>query len=407
MRSKTQPDRSTVKMTTTAIIGLLILSFALRPAIISIGPVLLAIQEEFGLSFAQASLLTTIPDLCMGVFALIAPWVASRLGGDRAVVVALLVLFAAIVLRAFSISTYSLLATTVLSGIGIAVAGSLVGGWIKTHFPHKASLLMGVYATGLSVGSTAAAIFSGPIAEYTGSWRVGVGVWAILCISAVISWLVLGKLFAHTSPTPRQAPKSVRLPWKNLNAWAIATYFGCSQFLTYALLAWIAPLAAQTNPAEINPGLLLGFYTLISAVANMVMGVVAGGSLNKHKWLVLAALMTIFGVTGLAFTPHVATTVFIGMAGLGLGAAFTLGMTLPIDQTSSPGEANAWTVFTLFIGYLVAALGPLCFGILRDQSGAYSEPLYLLLGVAILMLVSISLLQPLTVIEEQTKPACD
>ncbi|MUF06804.1 MFS transporter [Pseudomonas sp. CCM 7893] len=394
-------------MTATAIIGLLILSFALRPAIISIGPVLLAIQGEFKLSFAQASLLTTIPDLCMGVFALIAPWVANRLGGDRAVVVALLVLCVAIILRAFSVSTYSLLTTTVLSGIGIAVAGSLVGGWVKMHFPHKASLLMGVYATGLSVGSTAAAIFSGPIAEYTGSWRAGVGVWAVLCISAVISWLVLGKLFNHPSTPPLRAPKPVRLPWKNLNAWAIATYFGCSQFLTYALLAWIAPLAAQTNIAEINPGLLLGFYTLISAVANMLMGVVAGGSLNKHKWLALAALMTILGVTGLALAPQVAPTVFIGMAGLGLGAAFTLGMTLPIDQTSSPAEANAWTVFTLFIGYLVAALGPLCFGILRDYSGAYSEPLCLLLGVAIVMLCSISLLQPLTVAEEQTQPVCD
>ncbi|QBF26288.1 MFS transporter [Pseudomonas tructae] len=396
MTNKTQPERSTAKRTLFAIVGLLILSFALRPAIISIGPVLLTIQEEFGLSFAQASLLTTIPDLCMGVFALIAPWVANRLGADRAVVVALLVLGAAIVTRALAGSTYSLLATTVLSGIGIAVAGSLVGGWVKSHFPHKASLLMGVYATGLSVGSTAAAIFTGPIAEHTGSWRTGIGVWAILCLTAVISWSVLGKRLAHPSSPPRRALEFVRLPWSNMNAWAIAVYFGCSQFLTYALLAWLAPLAAQTSFAEMDPGLLLGFYTLVSAVANLAMGMLAGGSLNKHKWLTLAAVVTIVGLAGLAFAPQVAPIIFIGLAGLGLGAAFTLGMTLPIDQTSSPEEASAWTVFTLFIGYLVAALGPLSFGILRDHSGTYTEPLFLLLGVAIVMVCAISRVQPLT-----------
>jgi CP family cyanate transporter-like MFS transporter len=56
-------------------IALLILSIALRPPIVSIGPVLESIQKSFSLSYTQASLLTTIPDICMGVFALVAPLV--------------------------------------------------------------------------------------------------------------------------------------------------------------------------------------------------------------------------------------------------------------------------------------------------------------------------------------------
>lgn len=79
----------------TAIIGLLILSLALRPGIVSIGPILLQIQHEFALSYTKSSLLIAIPDICMGVFALFVPRIARSLGSDRAVITALFLLAAA------------------------------------------------------------------------------------------------------------------------------------------------------------------------------------------------------------------------------------------------------------------------------------------------------------------------
>ena len=78
------------KHSIAAVIGLLVLSIALRPAIISVGPILLLIQQHFHLSYTQAALLTSIPDVCMGVFALMVPNLARRFGIDRCVVVALL-----------------------------------------------------------------------------------------------------------------------------------------------------------------------------------------------------------------------------------------------------------------------------------------------------------------------------
>jgi CP family cyanate transporter-like MFS transporter len=44
-------------------------------------------------------------------------------------------------------------------------------------------------------------------------------------------------------------------------------------------------------------------------------------------------------------------------------------MTLPLDNTSTPEEANAWNAFVLMVGYVVAAFGPLTAGVLRDLSG--------------------------------------
>src|SRR5262249_29186370 len=131
-----------------AAIALLILSVALRPPIVSIGPVLESIQKSFSLSYTQASLLTAIPDICMGVFALVAPRVARRLGTDNAVVAALALLCVAMVARALAGSAGVLLLCTVLTGIGIAISGSLIGGWVKQHFARDATFFMGIYSAG-------------------------------------------------------------------------------------------------------------------------------------------------------------------------------------------------------------------------------------------------------------------
>ena len=95
------PESTNTKKAAAAI-ALLILSVALRPPIVSIGPVLDSIQRSFSLSYTQASLLIAIPDICMGVFALVAPGVARRFGTDNAVVAALVLLCVAMIARALA-----------------------------------------------------------------------------------------------------------------------------------------------------------------------------------------------------------------------------------------------------------------------------------------------------------------
>ncbi len=62
------------------VVGLFVASLALRMQLLSIGPLLPLIRADLGLSAAPAGLLTTIPVLCMGLFAPFGPRLASRLG---------------------------------------------------------------------------------------------------------------------------------------------------------------------------------------------------------------------------------------------------------------------------------------------------------------------------------------
>jgi len=171
------------------LVAIVLVAVNLRPAIVSIGPVLPAIQREFGASHATASFLTAIPDLLMGLLALPTPWLARRFGRNPVLLVSLLLLCASTVVRAFASNTAGLLLATVGVGAGIAVAGALFGGLIKARFPDRVALLMGIYATGLSLGSTIAAALTGVAADHAGGgWRVGVGMWGVFGLLAIVGW---------------------------------------------------------------------------------------------------------------------------------------------------------------------------------------------------------------------------
>src|SRR5689334_1109213 len=70
--------------------GLVLIAFNGRAAVGSIGPVLPEIVQALGLSALGASLLTTLPSLCFGLGAPLAPALVRLFGDERSVFVALL-----------------------------------------------------------------------------------------------------------------------------------------------------------------------------------------------------------------------------------------------------------------------------------------------------------------------------
>jgi len=144
----------------------------------------------------------------------------------------------------------------------------------------------------------------------------------------------------------------------------------------------------------LSPGLVLGLFACVFAISSFGMGLKAGRSSDRRRWLALSSVITIAGIGGLAFAPTAYPVLCITLIALGQGMYFTLTMTLPLDNTHTPAEANAWSVFMLFIGYLLAALGPLTFGFLRDRTDGYFASYFLLFLVAIGLTLMVPLLRP-------------
>ena len=101
-------------------------SLSLRPQLVGVGPLLPNIQHSLGISHAVAGLLVTIPVLCMGLFAPTAAVLASRVGTNRAVAAALVLVAVAGIARAVSPGAALVLLVTIPVGIGMGLGFSSV-----------------------------------------------------------------------------------------------------------------------------------------------------------------------------------------------------------------------------------------------------------------------------------------
>lgn len=374
------------------VLAIVLVAMALRPGIVSMGPALPAIIDAFQLSHAMASLMTAIPDLLMGALALPTPWLVRRFGVNKVLMLALSLLSLSICVRAYAASSATLIAATFGVGAGIAVAGAMFAGIVKASFANRAALIIGIYATALSLGSTLSAGLTGWLLQSTG-WRLAIGVWALLGVIALFAWWCV--IQKSVTLQPLQVPTNKiasRLPLRTPVAWMIALFFACVNFLFYSILTWTAAMYQEVGMPAGEAGAVLASFTFCFMLANPVVGMLSK-NIDRRGWLVACSLISTIGLAGMA-TPDAWPWLWVPVTAFGLGGAFTLAMVLPLDHTHTPDAANRWNAFVLTIGYLIAATGPFMMGLMHDQSGHFLGGFQLLVGVSALMLVLATLLKP-------------
>ena len=109
-----------------------------------------------------AGLLTSLPVLCFGLLAPIAPRLARRWGLERLMVAALLVLTAGIALRLVD-ALAVILVGSVLVGTAIAVGNVSLPTLVKRDFPHRTGAMTGAYSMVLTGGGALAAAVTVPL----------------------------------------------------------------------------------------------------------------------------------------------------------------------------------------------------------------------------------------------------
>lgn len=115
------------------LLGLVLVALNLRPALSSMAPVLGQVSAGLGLNASEAGLLTTLPVLCLGLFAPLAPLLARRFGSERVILGILLTLALGILVRsAFGVAGIFL--GSLMAGASIGIIGVLLPGIVKRDF---------------------------------------------------------------------------------------------------------------------------------------------------------------------------------------------------------------------------------------------------------------------------------
>jgi CP family cyanate transporter-like MFS transporter len=373
-------------------VAIFLVALNLRAALDSLPPLVRTIQDDLALSGASAGLLTTLPVLCMGLFAPLAQRSAHRIGREATVAWALLVLTGGLVLRLAGEALVVLMASTLLVGVGIALSGTVLPGIVKEHF-RRSGTMTGVYLLAMMVGATAASALTVPLADAVGSWQVSLAVWALLAGIGLMAWLSVVRA-VNDRGEPRDPTAPEPLPWRSPTARLLAAYLALQSFGFYSQLAWIPPSYESHGWSARDAGLLLAVWSIVQLVSG-VGGPALADRLHDRRPLVAAALaLTLGGLAGVIAAPTAAPVLWVSMMGLGQGAGFALGLVKLVDYAPTPSASARLSALVFLFSYSLASLGPFVFGAVHDITDDFATAYALLAAVALAQLSLVPRLRP-------------
>lgn len=389
------------RSTALILVGLVLLSLNLRPAAVSVGPVLAEVRDGLGMSGTTAGLLTSLPVLAFAIFGAFAPAVARAAGVHRVTLGALLVVAAGLLGRALTHSEALFLVLSMLALAGMAMANVLLPSLVKLHFPDRVGRVTAIYTTALAVGLTGALMLTVPISEAAGSWRGGLGAWAVVALVAALPWL---GLVAHDR-APERSPRSVGFGdvARTRLGLAMALFFGLQSTQAYAVFGWFAQLWRDHDYSAATAGLLVGIVAAVSIPLSL-WAPAAVARRKDQRWIVLAVMICYpLGYLGLMVAPHALAVLWALLIGIG-GVTFPIVLVMIGLRSRTPQGTAALSGFSQSVGYLLAAAGPFAVGALHDATGGWTWPLVMLTVLTIpQILVGMYVARP-AYVEDQLRP---
>lgn len=366
------------------IAGIALVALNLRPAIASVGPLVADMRADTGLSNAALGFITTLPLLAFGVLSVPAFGVGRRLGMDRALGLAMLLLGAGTLLRGAT-PIAALYAGTALLGVGVALGNVLLPALAKRHFAQRSGPITSLYSTMMGLGATAAAGLSVPIAAQIG-WRGALAVWVIPAVIALLVWL------PQMRPAPEAHGTTSRVTFAVLGrsrlAWQVATFMGFQSLTFFVLVAWLPDLLQSRGVSETAAGGLLALSQAMGMVGSALVPVWAGASRDQRAILWVLALLEAVGLVGLALSGATLAWLWVSLVGFVLGGTFGLALTLLVLRAGDAETTGRLSGMAQSVGYLIAATGPPVFGWLHDVTDGWRVPLGFLMAVLLAKLVS-------------------
>ena len=351
--------------------GIVVVAVGLRPAVASVSPVIEFVRSDLYISYAVVSLLTTIPTLCMGIFALTIPLITEYIERERGVLWGTTLLTVATAIRLGSRNALVLLGSTVLVGIGIAVTQTLLPSLVTKYFPDQESFVTGLYTASLTIGAALAGAVTAPLMNLLNSWPMALAIWALPTGVSIPLWLLSWRRTSQQKTKTDTDNSRAQLPWKHRWAGVLTLFFGGSSTVFFFAITWLAPRYVALGWSADRAGFLLSVFIITQLGGNLAVSAV-GDRFEDQRFLFAAMLSTIIiGSTGIALVPLLFPWMWAGLLGIGAGGLFTLGLTLPMMYATGPTATDGLTSMVLGGGYLIAALGPFVAGAIRDLTGSY------------------------------------
>lgn len=360
--------------------SLVLIALNLRPVFSSVSAVLPEIMRSTGLQPGAASLMTTLPVLCLGLFAPLAPGLALRFGAERTILGLLGLLAAGTAIRGFG-TVPALLAGATLAGAAIAIVNVLLPGLVKRDFPDRLAVT-GLFTMALSAGAAAAAGLTVPLDRLLdGRWPLALAGWALPVLVAFGLWAAQARGFV---PVAAARPAPARPLWRDALAWQVTLFMGLQSAMAYCVFGYLAPILRDRGMDGVEAGLVVSLSVTMQCAACLLAPAIAVR--QRDQRLVNASFFVIAAAGFLAcvFAPLGGAYLWVSIQGFGQGGLIALAMTAIVLRSPDARSAANLSSMAQSVGYTLAAGGPLLMGMLRGATGSYAVPALMFAAIALL-----------------------
>jgi CP family cyanate transporter-like MFS transporter len=365
-------------------IGILLVSFNLRPSITAVGPLIPMIREDLALSNGLAGFLTTLPLLTFATFSLFSARIGRYFGNAKAIFIALLLLLFGTVIRVQGGADILFIGTG-LTGIGIVICNVLLIPLIKNRMPGKIGWVTASYTTGMTMFAAIASGISAPMAiDLDLGWRGSLLTWVGLLLIGLLVWAP--QLKWKVPPAEEALGFTKVNVWKSKLAWNVSMFMGVQSLLFFTIIAWLPDMMMDRGLSAVEAGLLVSLMQIIGLIGSFLAPIIATKFREQGGVVFVLGIMYLLGFSTLFFHELWVNYIGLTLVGLGLGSSISLAYTLIGLRTMHEKTTASLSGMSQSTGYYLAALGPLLFGISFDLFGNWDILIGLLLTCSVLFI---------------------
>lgn len=369
--------------------AILMSALTLRVAVTAFTPLAEKIGAEIGYSTAVVGVFGMIPTLMFSITGLLTPALVRRLGLERTALLAMVAAGAGMLIRVLVSGTVELLLFSALALGGMGIGNVVVPPLVKRYFPDRLATVSALYITMVQIGTVLPALVAVPLAEAHG-WRVSLGVWALLGFAAAVPWIGVlrdrrGRDLADTTGLPGSAAPAPKV-WRSPLAWGMGAMFGMTSLTTYSVFTWLPTILSDAGADAAFGGSMVALFALMGLVAALSAPTVAARMTNPFPVVVGCALSFFVAFAGLWLAPMSVPVLWVVILGLG-PSTFPMALTLINLRTRTPAGSAALSGFTQGVGYALACIGPVAFGMLHTATDGWTAPFALLCVSVVVLLI--------------------
>ncbi|MGR7917220.1 MFS transporter [Microbacterium sp. MAHUQ-60] len=414
-----------------AVLGILLCAFSLRSAVASLSPMLDLIERDFPLSPAVVGLIGAAPPVCFAVFGLVTPILERWLGLERLTVLALATITVGLFLRGAVGDATGLMLTTAVIFAGVGMGNILMPPLVKKFFPDRLGLMMTLYTSAMAVSTFVPPLIAVPVADAAG-WRFSIALWGVFALAGVIPWVLMllrgsasGFTVSQADPRPEdpqpedprsddvvrrrpagddssasaREPMTGPIPTTPANrrlfgrlvriplVWALSATFATSSTMAYVSFAWLPAVFIDIGGVDAaTAGLLLSVFGTVALPSSLLVPVLVVRMQATRPLVLVGAIGGVVGLAGLILAPVpgllVLWTVLFGLNGV----LFPLALVLISIRARTPETAVVLSSFVQSVGYTLASVFPVLFGVLHAVSGSWTWSL-LMLGAVLIAVI--------------------